>query len=469
MIFKNCKIDINENNIFLNDKLNREEIIKDLSKLIIPCEESFVFSVNASWGSGKTTFIKLWQAYLKKEHQVNSIYFSAWEDDFSKDPLVSILGELSSYIDENFKDDTEIADRWAELKDVGGKIIRRGLPALIKGSTAGVIDVDRGIESAIGAMTESVAKELIDSYAKDKAVTIEFRSSMNQILEQIDSEKPFIIFIDELDRCRPLYAIELLERIKHVFGIDKLIFVLSIDKKQLSESIKSQYGDIDTDNYLRRFIDLEYNLTNSDIDIFCDVLYQKFKLNEILQAKGIKTEFGDFHHLNMMKKLVSTFKLSLRQIEQVFTKLHIIFSTIQPRLYESHFRVFVFFEMLKAYNSELYYRFICEGDGIEQIKKLVLSSVQNDDQYRDVSVMLEAILDSAAKTDSEYSLLLKKKEKELSELPDQTSIEYRKLDWYINLLKHSPDQWGDYKLNKLVQTVIKKIEFVDRFNLEKAE
>lgn len=82
MIKKNQEIEIDENDIFKNDKLQREDSIKDLSKLIISNTEPLVLSINASWGSGKTTFVKLWQTYLKKECNVNSIYFSAWEDDF---------------------------------------------------------------------------------------------------------------------------------------------------------------------------------------------------------------------------------------------------------------------------------------------------------------------------------------------------------------------------------------------------
>ena len=91
-------------------------------------------------------------------------------------------------------------------------------------------------------MTEQTTKTLIENYSKDKNILIEFKKSIETVLNEIDKDKPFIIFTDELDRCRPLYAVELLERIKHVFGIKKLIFILSIDKKQLAESIKSQYG-----------------------------------------------------------------------------------------------------------------------------------------------------------------------------------------------------------------------------------
>ena len=108
MIKKNPEIEIDENNIFKNDKLQRKDSIEDLSKLIISNIEPLVLSINASWGSGKTTFVKLWQTYLKKECKVNSIYFSAWEDDFSKEPLISILGEMNSYIEKNFNVNTAV-------------------------------------------------------------------------------------------------------------------------------------------------------------------------------------------------------------------------------------------------------------------------------------------------------------------------------------------------------------------------
>jgi hypothetical protein len=65
--------------------------------------------------------------------------------------------------------------------------------------------------------------------------------------------------------------------------------VLSIDKKNLAKSIQSQYGNIDTNNYLRRFIDLEFDLKNPSIDKFCDVLCQKFELDNILENKEIST------------------------------------------------------------------------------------------------------------------------------------------------------------------------------------
>lgn len=325
MIQKNKEIEILKEDIFANDKLDRESTIIDLSQLLISTNEPFVLSINASWGAGKTTFVKLWKSYLEKELDVHSIYFSAWEDDFSKEPLISIMGELNSYINDKFPKDKNLSKKLEELKSVSGKIIKRGLPAFIKGATAGALDFDKGVESAIGAVTESVAKELIDSYDNDKAIVIKFKELLHDIIEQIDSEKPLIIFIDELDRCRPLYAIELLERLKHIFGIEKLIFVLSIDKKQLSESIKSQYGNIDTENYLRRFIDLEFKLNNLKTKEFIVFLNSKYNFYKILNDK--QYVYQDYYYIDTLSGFTEL--LSLREIEDIFLRLNIIARTME--------------------------------------------------------------------------------------------------------------------------------------------
>ncbi len=144
MIKKNSQIEIDESDIFKNDSLDRKELVENLSELIASTYEPFVLSINASWGDGKTTFVKLLKAYLKKEHGVESIYFSAWEDDFSKEPLVSILGELNRYIDENFDTESEVTSKFEKTKEISWKIIKRALPAFLKGATMGVLEIEKG-------------------------------------------------------------------------------------------------------------------------------------------------------------------------------------------------------------------------------------------------------------------------------------------------------------------------------------
>lgn len=150
------------------DLLDRTESIKNLSSLVMSTKESLVMSINADWGAGKTTFVKLWQNYLTTQG-VKSIYFSAWEDDFSKEPLISILGEINSYSNQHFeKKDKDATYKLDAVKNMGSKILRRGIPAALKGLTGGVLDFDKGIEDAIGAIAEQTAKELIERYSTRK-------------------------------------------------------------------------------------------------------------------------------------------------------------------------------------------------------------------------------------------------------------------------------------------------------------
>lgn len=467
MILKNKLINIIDSDIFENDKLDRKDAIENLSHLIVSTKEAFTLSINADWGTGKTTFVKLWQTHLKNVHQVNSIYFSAWEDDFSKEPLISILGEINRYIEDNFESKSDATQTFEKVKEFSGKILKRGLPAFVKGATSGLIDLDSGVESALGAITEETIKELISKYSKDKEITQKFKDAIQELLENIDSSKPFVIFIDELDRCRPLYAIELLERVKHIFGIDGLIFVLSIDKKQLSESIKSQYGNIDTSAYLKRFIDLEYNLTNDNLDKFCDNLYYSvYGLDKILTSKEIKKEDRECDELAMLKFLAKSMNLTLREIEQVFIQMNIIFKTISLRLFEVHFKVIVFFVILKLKNLQLYDDLVSTRKPVEEILASILQNIIKDELYRDVYEemrrVIKAIVLSTSKTDKEMDLVIQEQKEKLSRLsgPEHTDHE-----WMIAILMYC-ENYGRYRLNKAIDTVIKKITFMDKFNFD---
>lgn len=467
MINKNKPLIINEEDIFESDKLDRKDAIENLSHLIVSTKEAFTLSINADWGTGKTTFVKLWQTHLKKEHQVNSVYFSAWEDDFSKEPLISILGEINRYIEDNFESKSDTAQTFEKVKEFGGKILKRALPALVKGATSGLIDLDSGVESALGAITEETTKELINKYSEDKAITQKFKDAIQALLENMDDSKPFVIFIDELDRCRPLYAIELLERVKHIFGIDGLIFVLSIDKKQLSESIKSQYGNIDTNAYLKRFIDLEYNLKNDGVDKFCEYLYYSvYELDKLLSSKQIKKEYGKYNELAMLKFLAKSMNLSLREIEQVFIQINIIFKTIPLRLFEVHFRVIVFFVILKLKSFQLYDDLVNTRKPVKEVLASILQNIIKDELYRDVhedlKKVITAIVLATSKTDAEMNEVIKEQKEKLQSLPEEERANH---EWMIHILG-SGENHGIYRLNKAIDTVIKKITFMDKFNFD---
>ncbi len=423
MIKTNQKISIKEEVIFANDLLDRKEAIDDLSKLIKNQKEPLVLSINADWGAGKTTFVKLWQAYLKAE-KVESIYFSAWENDFSDEPLVAILGEFDIYIENIKQDKTKTAFKTTK------KLAEKILPTLVN--------------FVAGEAAEKTTQAIIDNYKTNKTDLEKLKESIGEVLKTINSDKPFVIFIDELDRCKPLYAIELLERIKHIFDIERLIFVLSVDKNNLAESIKSQYGNIDTDNYLRRFINLEYPLKNPSVDKFCAALYSKFDFSKILNSKDVSAD--NMYDLDFIQKLSVSFELSLRQIEQIFTKLHIFYNTISIRFRPMHLTIFILFECLKSNDSKQYYDFLAGKVSTETIEDIVFT--QN---FKYKNSFIKAIIDiTPLRNDSEALNIFIGKQDE----------------HFIKFVKHGSH---GYYLVDFIKTVIKHIDFAERFDFSTNE
>ncbi|WP_372364029.1 P-loop NTPase fold protein [Xanthomonas sp. NCPPB 3583] len=109
---------------------------------------------------------------------------------------------------------------------------------------------------------------------------IELRG-VDRLLGRRDGEalkgRKVVVIIDELDRCRPLFAIQMLERVKHLFEINGFLFVISTDGKNLPEAVRSVYGGMESgERYLRRFFDFEFRLPAPDARIFNHLLRTSF-------------------------------------------------------------------------------------------------------------------------------------------------------------------------------------------------
>ena len=122
--------------------------------------------------------------------------------------------------------------------------------------------------------------------------------------------------------------------------------------------------------------------------------------------------------------------------------------------------------MLKSYDTNLYYEAI-KGNSKEKLRELF--SQYKTSEYRDISIVFDTIIDAIGLDDEQYNVLIKDLEEKLQKNQDTSSNDYRRLDWHINILKHSPSgSFGDYRLNKAIETVIKKLEFTDRFVFDSA-
>lgn len=323
--YKIQPVQVDPKNPFANDLLEREKEIEILTPLILNLNSPAVFAVNSRWGTGKTTFVDMWSAYLRS-NEIPTLKFNAWATDFSSDPLIAFLGEMNDQLGEFIGEEGEKRERWEKAKKLSKKIIKLSLPALLKLLTSGMINADEFVKTGAAELLGSLAEDALKSYTNQKNAIDEFKNSLYETFKD-ENNRPIVIFVDELDRCRPDYAINLLERIKHLFDIDGLIFILALDREQLSHSVRSVYGEgMDADGYLRRFIDFEYTLKEPQIDQYIIFLQKSLSIDTFITKHPKKLPGFEDELLNMQYtfyQLSIAYSLTLREIEQIYSKINL--------------------------------------------------------------------------------------------------------------------------------------------------
>lgn len=340
------------------DKLGRSREIENLTPVLLNAEAPLVFAIDAPWGGGKTTFIKLWQQFLKKEGKV-SLYLNAWESDFADDPLLPMLSVLDDWLTSQ-SSKPAIKEAWDKAKACTPGIIKATAVAAAKAATFGALDLDKEFEKLAADLTGEAVGSLVDSFNVKQKALAKFKQQLVAALDALpDEQANLIVFVDELDRCKPTYAIEVLERIKHLFDIDRLVFVLAVNRDQLSKSIQGVYGpSFDGLSYLKRFIDLDYSLRIPDRNAY---------IRMRLQQKDLKSRFAkrqdgrnDIDTIeSMLCWLCERFDYTLRDIDQLITRLRLIVRSIPSNYY---FDAVVLLSMLvlRQENHELYQRFVLD-------------------------------------------------------------------------------------------------------------
>lgn len=356
MQIKHVEIDIPEDEPFVNCKLDRAKYAKVLTSILGGYPKGFALAINNPWGAGKTTFVKMWQQQLKNEGY-RTIYFNAWENDFSDDPLIAIMAELQELTGKGNN------TRFKSMLQKGADLSKHILPALAKAAISKYVNSeelkDILSESAKGA-SDILAEELKD-YARKKKAVGDFRKELSEFIKEQESEKPLVFILDELDRCRPDYAVRVLEHMKHFFSVEGIVYVLSIDKKELGNSVRGFYGSehIDSNEYLRRFIDLEYIIPRPANNVYCKYLFNYFDLRAFIYSDERKQyqRFRDDDEL-ILKMAVKVFDrsgASLRQQEKVFGLTSLILRSFQSNQYIfAHILVFLIY--LKVLQPDIYYK-----------------------------------------------------------------------------------------------------------------
>lgn len=364
---------VNPDNIFENDCLERRSLCHQLMSVVGSIDESMVINLDAKWGDGKTTFLHLWREYLKSgEERYESVYIDAFEHDYLDDPFVAVTGEILKSLKDDYLEHT-LPETRAPLKKAaikaGKAILSKGAGIGVKALTLNTISAEdfKDVEKDISdALKNGVTSYLEDKFEEneDKQSLDQFRNQLQKAAKEIKESQnfPLMIIIDELDRCRPSYAMELLEKVKHLFAVENVVFVLSMNNEQMESSIRSIYGaDIDAKEYLQKFYQVYKKLPkrygyderknygqSNDYMQFCRSMTKRLQLDDTKP----ESEAAD-----TLARAISAFSefynLSLRQIEKVYTSLMLSW----PRLYTYQWDVIsvsALFAIWKLTEPELY-------------------------------------------------------------------------------------------------------------------
>lgn len=353
-------IEVPEVDPFRNDLLGRRESVEVLTHLVGSLEGPCVLAVDAAWGNGKTTFLNIWARHLRNQG-FPIVKFNAWETDFSGDPFVALSTELTEGIQEYANKSGVMKKKVGDTKKCAKEVLRRAIPGFIRLATAGVLDINPLLEKEVGNALASYAEDRLSEYKEAQKSVKEFRDALQDMAGAVSTSKggrPLIVMIDELDRCRPSYAVELLEVAKHLFAADNIVFVLAVNRSELAHSIRALYGDgFDAQGYLRRFFDVDFRLPEPDREAFINQMLATIRIDDYFERTKDQTAQKDAQTVrNLLQGFFHAPDLSLRRIAQAIHRLGLVFASLRSDQ-RSFALTAVVCLILRTIDSDLYHRF----------------------------------------------------------------------------------------------------------------
>ena len=361
---------------FKYDLLGRRPHVESLSGIIQEIRGHSVLMVDAPWGSGKTAFVKMCSAHLEAQ-EIRVVEFNAWKQSYTKDPLSDLVAAIS----ESFGPDAE------DLLKALDRLTNHAARHAIRTATRGFVEPE--------AARKPRPRRISDAVDINEAVE-DFKSALSRLAER--NAGPLVVVVDELDRCRPSYALDLLEVLRHLLAIEGVVVVTATNRAELCHSIKRQFGSgFGADRYLRRFADLVITLPPPEEPD----LYKFF--DSLLDETGLGTRFKAIDHNpcpGMLRLIVDAENSSFRDLEQAIQHSAVVLASLphpsaldDPTVRFSE-RLAVAMIVLRALDKDSYQVMMHKGSDMFQAAAALSKTLgQDPESLNDISAIQEGQLD----------------------------------------------------------------------------
>ncbi|WP_420445300.1 KAP family P-loop NTPase fold protein [Candidatus Poriferisodalis sp.] len=241
------ELEVDDDDPFKNDLLGRKPRVEALTRAIVAEEGPAVISVNGGFGSGKSAFLRMLAANLALHEGVGVQEFNAWQQSHTDNPVIDVVSALAAH-------STNVTTDLIQAAFGLGKRILRGLLVQgVKTATAGVVDPE-----GVGT-NDTDSTSVFQVWADVEAQVTNFKEALGKLVQA--SGGKFVVIIDELDRCHPDYAIDMLAEVRHLFAAPGVVIVLGVNRAELEYRVKEVFGpQTDAAVFLRRYIDLPIHL-----------------------------------------------------------------------------------------------------------------------------------------------------------------------------------------------------------------
>ncbi|XQF92173.1 KAP family P-loop NTPase fold protein [Pseudoalteromonas espejiana] len=193
------------NNTFESrDEFHRKPVAENMIKLLSSSLDVSPMMLDGSWGTGKSEFCQKTINLFKLKDTHHLIYVDAFKADHVGEPLVTLLSEIIKLLPEKeqpgFIKKIIPATKFG-LKTGGkafvGHILRQDFASVADDYDK---DIQKAADKAIDATVESIIKDQVQA---EKNLT-----SLKDAISKVAEEKAIVFFVDELDRCKPSFAVD---------------------------------------------------------------------------------------------------------------------------------------------------------------------------------------------------------------------------------------------------------------------